>query len=135
MLLNNLEFQHTYLKKIFNLINNEQLNYNWLITDCECYPLNNELHDMFSKRYLWLSGERLTEIINKEDIQFIWGVFSGFSKDINLEDILKEKLPIAEGYTGFGKNNKPQHRLSSIEIIAWDSSYTSFISEKFSIIF
>lgn len=42
MLLNNLEYEHTCLKEIFNLINNEQLNYNWLITNCECYPVNNE---------------------------------------------------------------------------------------------
>ena len=34
------EKYYTYLKKLFDAINNKQLDYNWLITDCTCYPEN-----------------------------------------------------------------------------------------------
>ena len=34
------EKYYTYLKKVFDAIDNKQKEYNWLITDCECYPNN-----------------------------------------------------------------------------------------------
>ena len=49
----------------------------------------------------WITGEKLTELANKEDIYFIWGVFSAFDKKeiINL-DVLKEE-PYADGNPDF----------------------------------
>ena len=32
------EQYYTYLKKLFDAIGNRQVEYNWLITDCVCYP-------------------------------------------------------------------------------------------------
>lgn len=59
-------------------------------------------------------------------MQFAWGVFWEFSKDIELEDTLKKNLPISEGYTELGKkDSQTQHKLANIEIIAWNSSYTA----------
>jgi len=124
------ESYFTYMGPIFQGINNEQIKYNWLITNCECYPGNKKISDMFSKKYCWISGEQLTEIIYEEEFQFIWGVFSGFSKDISLEEVLKYDLPNADGQGGFWQNNVTiQHPLADIEIVAWDSSLTLFISK------
>lgn len=123
------ESYFTYMGPIFQGIKNEQIKYNWLITNCECYPGNKKISDIFSKRYCWLSGEQLTEIIYEEDFQFIWGVFSGFSKDINLNEVLEYDLPNADEYEGFWQNSvKIQHPLADIEIVAWDSSLTLFAS-------
>ncbi|MFX0547836.1 hypothetical protein ACOAKC_00740 [Hathewaya histolytica] len=121
---------YSYIGRIFNAIDNEQLRYNWLITDCECYPINKKYEDLFSKEYIWLTGEELTDIINEEDMQFIWGVFSGFPKENNLEEVLKYDLPFADGYEGFWIDDVGiQHPLASIEIVHWDSSLTLFISK------
>lgn len=125
------EKYYTHLPSVFKAIENEQIKYNWLITDCVCYPENKKLDELFSKEYIWISGEQLTEIVHEEDIQFTWGVFTGFPKENNLEEILKYDLPFADGYEGFWIDDVGiQHPLGSIEIVAWDSSLTLFISKN-----
>jgi hypothetical protein len=125
------ELYHTHINEIFRSIGDEQLNYNWLITDCVCYPKNKAFDELFSKEYLWISGEQLTEIIHEEDFQFIWGVLSGFAKDVTLEEVLKHDLPFADGYEGFWVDDvEVQHPIADIEIVAWDSSLTLFISKR-----
>ena len=105
--------------KIFGAINNIALNYNWLITDIECHPNNEAIRNLFSQEYVWISGEELTKILNENSIQFIWGVFSGFSEGIKLQDVLKYPLPYADENAGFWVD-KPQiqHPLATVEIVA-----------------
>lgn len=81
------EKHYTRMLKVFQSIENRQMDYNWLITNCECYSKNKKINDLFSQEYIWITGEQLTEIISKEDFQFIWGVFSGFTKEFALEDL------------------------------------------------
>ncbi len=124
------EYCYTHMYKVFNAIENEQLKYNWLITDCECYPKDKGINKMFSKEYIWISGEQLTEIISKGDFQFVWGVFSAFSQEVTLEEALRYDLPVADGYKGFWVNNvRIQHPLAEVEIVAWDSALTLLISK------
>ena len=121
---------HTCMYGIFQAINNKQTNYNWLITNCEAYPRDRELEQLFSQEYIWISGEELTVIIDKEDFQFVWGVLSGFTKEIELEEVLRYDLPSADGNQAFWVDNvSVQHPLADVEIVAWDSSYTLFISK------
>lgn len=122
---------YTDMRKLFRIIGNEQINYNWLITNCECYPNDPKIYELFSKKYIWISGKQLTEIIDKEDFQFIWGVFSGFSKDVTPEEVLKYDLPlIDDNEEFFGKNVDIHHPLADVEIVADDSSLTIFISKN-----
>ena len=124
------EKYYTYLKKVFDAIDNKQKEYNWLITDCECYPNNQKTEELLNKEYCWISGEELTEIVNQEDFQWIWAVLSGFDKNIELSEVLKYDLPYVNEYEGFW--NKPltlQHPLSKIEIVPCDSSLTLFLSK------
>lgn len=124
------ERYYTYLRKIFNVIDNVQIKYNWLITNCECYPSDENLNEIFSREYVWISGEQLTQIIEKNDMQFVWGVFSGFSKEISINDVLKYDLPFADGNGTFSKDDvKIQHPLADIEIVAFDSTFTLFMSK------
>jgi hypothetical protein len=124
------ESSYTDMEKIFRVIENEQTKYNWLITNCECYTENEQIDELFSKEYLWISGEELTEVIAKVNIQFIWGVFSGFPKEITLEEVLKHDLSFADGFRQYWVDNViVQHPLADIEIVAWDSSLTLFISK------
>lgn len=129
------EKYYTYLKKLFDAIGNRQKEFNWLITDCVCYPDNPKTDAMLSKNYCWISGDELTELITKEDFQWIWAVLSAFDKSVTLEEVLKYDLPRAEDYNGFW--HRPismQHPLARIEIVPWDSSMTMIFSNDKSII-
>ena len=133
------ETGYTYFKKLFCLMDNFQKDYNWLITDCEAYPkrLGHSVRIGQSKygKYAWIDGEELTNIVNRDDFQWIWGVLSGFDKNISKNDVLKYELPYADGYKGFWKKNITiQHPLASVELVAWDSTCTLVISEKVEII-
>ena len=129
------EKYYTYLKKLFDAIGNKQQDFNWLITDCVCYPENPETDTILNQEYCWLSGDELTALVEAEDFQWIWGVLSGFDKSETLSDILKCDLPQAVDYGGFW--NRPvsiQHPLAKVEIVPWDSSMTMIFSYDKSII-
>ena len=127
------EEYYTYLRKIFIGMDNFQKNYNWLISDCEAYPkrLGHDIRIHQSGEYAWISGEELSNIIERDDFQWIWAVLSGFEKHITLEEVRKYNLPYADGYRGFWDENiSIQHPLATIELVAWDSSCTLFISKE-----
>lgn len=108
---------YTDLGRVFEAINNKQKDYNWLITDCECYPYGPKMNEMLGKEYCWISGEALTEFVANEKPQWVWAVLSAFDKSVNLSDVLNYELPYADGYTGFWE--KPltmQHPLAKIDI-------------------
>lgn len=124
------EKYYTYLKKLFDAIGNKQQDFNWLITDCVCYPDNPKTDAMLSKNYCWITGDELTELVRQEDFQWIWAVLSGFYKTVALEEVLKYDLPKAEDYNGFW--NRPismQHPLARVEIVPWDSTMTMIFSD------
>ena len=57
-------------------------------------------------------------------------VLSGFEKHITLEEVKKYDLPYADGYRGFWDENiSIQHPLATVELVAWDSGCTLFISK------
>ena len=79
---------YTYLIKVFQGINNAQKQYNWLITDLEnCIWVDEKqvfVNEKGFKDYVWISGEELTKTQEENyNFQWIWGVFSGFKKDVS----------------------------------------------------
>lgn len=129
------EKYYTYMKKLFEAIGNRQTEFNWLITDCICYPDNPKTDAMLSKDYCWISGDELTKIIAQEDFQWIWAVLSAFDKSVVLEDVLKYALPRVEDYDGFwSRPVSMQHPLARIEIVPWDSTMTMIFSDDKNII-
>jgi len=129
------EKYYTYMKKLFDAIGNRQTEFNWLITDCICYPGNPKTDAMLSKDYCWISGDELTGLVVQEDFQWIWAVLSAFDKSVALDDVLKYDLPRAEDYDGFwSRPISMQHPLARIEIVPWDSTMTMIFSDDKSII-
>lgn len=125
------EEYYTNLRRVFKAINNIHKEYNWLVTDWCAYTENENINNLMSREYYFLSGSELDNIINEEEFQLIWGTLSGFNKNITLDNILKYKLPFAEDNKGIWKNKvSVQHPLSEIEIIAWDSDKTILISKN-----
>jgi hypothetical protein len=82
---------------------------------------------------LWLTGQELSDIVYEHDYQWIWAVLSGFDKSMKIDEILKYPFPYADGYPGFWKTDLSiQHPLAKVEIVAWDSSSTLFITKNYS---
>ena len=118
---------YTMMRQV--LINLDIINkdYMWLITDIEAYPSNEKLNNLISNNdYLLLTTKELVDILNEEDFQWIWAVFSAIPSSYSKEEILKYDLPfiqpISKKYDPFGGNPKVQHPLAVFEIGAWDSS-------------
>lgn len=129
------EKYYTCLKKVFDAIGNRQKEYNWLITDCTCYPENPKTDAMLRGDYCWMTGEELTKLVIQENFQWIWAVLSAFDKSVEISEVLKYDLPYAEDYEGFwSKPISMQHPMAKIEIVPWDSSMTLIFSEDKSII-
>lgn len=121
---------YTHLGKVFDAIKNKQIDYNWLITDIDCF--SQRIYKYCGDNdYCWLTGEELTQIIHEEDFQWIWAVLSGFDKSIPLAEILKYPQPYVIDYEGFWSNPiSIQHPLATIEIVPWDSALTLFFSTQ-----
>ncbi len=133
-LINKGEAGYTYLGGLFKLIDNIQIDYNWLISDYVCYPQNMECSKKLSGEWCWMTGEELTRMIEIEDFQWIWGVLSAFPKDVTKDAALTYNLPQADGNNRIFQNPVSiQHPLAAMEIIAWDSSMTIIVSRNDSV--
>jgi len=113
---------YTYLDPIFSSIPEFREMY-WLISDLEVtYCPDTRLHD----DPVLIDGKSLNEIVQRNKIQFIWAVLSGFIKKPKR---IPEELPYADGNPDFWKGiPKPQAIGAEIEIVCWDSTYTLFIN-------
>lgn len=124
-----------YLNEVLEYMDCSQMNYNWLISDYECYPQKQNVKRKLRNDYCFISGNELTELAQEENFQWIWGVFSAFPQDIKKRKILQYLLPKAREYDEIWKNPlKLQHPLAEIEIIAWDGMITICLSKNDKII-
>lgn len=121
---------YTDMNAVTAPIKQEFSRYHWLITQIECnqYP---DPRIRFDDEYVWMDGGEFLDLVEKNDIQFIWAVFSAFPKEIPFSKVMEQELPYADGYTGFWKNPiSIQHPLAVAEIVPWDSSLILAISEN-----
>ncbi|MBQ3255960.1 MAG: DUF2691 family protein [Oscillospiraceae bacterium] len=126
---------YTYMSDVFAAMDNAQRQYNWLIADWECYPKDEHIEALFRQEYLWMSGDELTELIAREDFQWIWGILCGFEKNVPLEEVLRTQLPKAQDYDGYDRSSVTlQHPLAALEIVPTDSSYVLLVSKEPNII-
>jgi len=107
----------------------------WLISDIEAYPNKREYEEMICKEdYLLISTSELMKILEDDDFQWVWAVFSVIPLHHSKEDILSFALPYIQDVE-YGQYNpckdtpKLQHPLAKFEIYAVDSSYMFLISD------
>lgn len=124
---------YTDMSIILNPIQEYLQDYNFLITDIECNHCPDKRIN-YEEDYLFISPSGLLDIVNTNEIQFIWGVFSAIPKQISLDEILKYELPYSERTHTLDEILKMQHPLAEIEIVAFDSSYVEIISKREDII-
>ena len=122
---------YTYLSHEFACLDDAQRKYHWLITDWECYPKDEAIQKLLERDYLWMSGDELTALVEREDFQWIWGILCGFETNVTLEDVLQTPLPNAQDYDGYYQSPvSVQHPLAALEIIPTDSSYVLVVSRE-----
>lgn len=85
-----------------------------------------------NEEYSILTGKELTDLVDKEDLQWVLGTFSAFEPSTSNEEILKYKLPENDMYTEIWQNPLTMPPpLSKIEIVAFDSSCTLIFTKDF----
>lgn len=127
------EKYYTYLLKLINSLGGRTLKYNWLITDIEAYPKSSsKIDDMIKENeYLFLSTDELLDILEDQDFQWIWGVFSAIPETYPEEEVLKYKLPFAEDNKALYQEIPIiQHPLADIEVVAFDASFVQIVSNN-----
>ncbi|MBC1253510.1 hypothetical protein HB956_12520 [Listeria welshimeri] len=124
----------TNMSEVFNLLPVEELNCMWLVSSYECniYPFE---PIPFEKEYVWMKGTELKEILNQEEVMFIWGNFTSYPSNTKLKDILKYPIPFADGNSDLWKKDVHlSNPLSNTELISWDSSIFLALSKNTTLI-
>jgi hypothetical protein len=118
------------LRLVFEALGVRQREFNWLITDLEYaitglqkpetppWPCN-------GPRELphWISGDDLASVVDAVEMQIHWAVFTGFSRDIELDLQTLNPLPYADGNPDlWHPETRMQHPLAQIEIVCWDNT-------------
>jgi hypothetical protein len=120
---------HTDIKLIFDALEGRQREFNWLITEHECYCWTSD-KDIFNEGIVFLSGDELTDIVTHNSIQFVWGILSAFDKSTDIDINNMSLIPTFDGEWKYeGENVHTQHPLAIAEIVCVDSSYTIFLSK------
>lgn len=121
---------YTHLSDVFRDMGNTQSAYNWLVISHTCYPRTPEFEELFSRDYVFLSGHELTDIVEKEDFQWVWAVFCLFEKDVPLSKILEHPTPCDDYWPDTSGSPAMLHPLSVAELCACDSCCTILLSRK-----
>lgn len=103
---------YTHLLEILKSIEPIQKDFNWLISNCECYPRDPKTDELLSKEYCFLCGTALTALVEHEDFQWVWAVLSAFEKSLTLDKILAYPYPTPTATLNSGKTRSQFNILS-----------------------
>lgn len=126
---------YTFMKQFLIDLGLDQSDYNWLVTDIEAFPRTEEYRKFIDENaYFIMSTKDLMNMLEKDDFQWIWAVFSAIPSQYSEEDILKYELPvirsIKNNYNPFVDEPKLQHPLAEIEFGLYDSTGMFMITDK-----
>jgi hypothetical protein len=114
----------TYIPSVIEAMGIKCSDYDWYISDVEtnvnCPALEN------ANSGLWLTGNELEEILENNQIQFIWGVFSAVPRGYRVNVSAPPYVDVNPNYWN-NSNPKPQLLGAEFEIACWDSSATILI--------
>ena len=125
---------YTMLKKILVDLELTSKEYWWLISDIEAYPRKEEHQKLIYKDdYLLIKTSDLNKILDEDDFQWVWAVFSVIPLKYTREEILKYDLPqlqcVDGAYNPYTDKPKLQHPLAEFELYAEDSSSMFLITD------
>lgn len=108
----------TDLRVTFSALGIDCESYDWYISDIETNRV--EISEG------WCSGVQLKRIIESNEIQFIWGVFSAFTKGVRV-DVINPPFVYDNPSYWSGEEVAVQIPGALFEIAAWDSSATILV--------
>lgn len=131
---------YTLLKQVLIDLELVDKDYLWLISDIEAYPRKEKYEEMVQEEYLLMSTRELVEVLEDDDFQWVWAVFSAIPPKYTREEILQFDLPCIEDIEGKGYNPyvdipKLRHPYAEFELYAVDSSYMFLISDNEELIY
>ena len=121
----------TDLRLVFEAFGGRQREFDWLLTDVELnhYPPGLTYRPEARSDSRWLSGSELSEVVEQYDIQFIWGVLSGFRPGIAIDVTTLGAHPHADGNKALWEPDVSiQHPSAEVEIVCWDATATLLLS-------
>ena len=129
---------YTKLRKIVYDLELADKEYWWLICDIEAYPRKEKYQkSIYSEEYLLVKTFDLMKMLEEDDFQWIWAVFSVIPSYYTKEEILKHKLPKLQSideengeYNPYTDAPQLQHPLAEFELYAEDSSSMFLISDN-----
>ena len=112
----------TNMSMVLNALKLKVSDYDWFVSDIE----TNCCEADFPTQDQWISGEKLQALLEKNEIQFIWSVFSAVPKGFRT---IVEEAPYIEDNPSYwkGKDISPQLKGGLFEIACWDSSATILV--------
>lgn len=127
---------YTMLRKIIIDLELADKEYWWLISDIEAYPKKEKYQEfIYNEDYLLIKTSDLMKMLEEDDFQWVWAVFSVIPFKYNKEEILKYKFShlqyIQEGeYNPYTDTPILQHPLAEFELYAEDSTSMFLISDN-----
>jgi hypothetical protein len=112
----------TNMRLVFRALGLSADAYDWYVSDIETNYYGSE----FSSEDQWLSGETLRDFLEKNEVQFIWALFSAVPKELRTA---VEVAPYIEENPNYwsGEEISPQLNGALFEIACWDSSATILV--------
>jgi len=126
---------YTLMGRILSDLELEKKDYLWLISDIEAYPSKKEYQELINgKPYLLMRTHELVSMLNDDDFQWVWAIFSAIPSHYQKEDILSCGLPsfarLEAEHDPCKDDPQIQHPYAELEIYAFDSSYMFMISDS-----
>jgi hypothetical protein len=127
---------YTHLRKIIIDLELADKEHWWLISDIEANPHKEKYQKLiYQQDYLLIKTSDLIKMLEEDDFQWIWAIFSVIPFGYTEEEILKHKLPHVQyikegGYNPYTDTPKLQHPLAEFELYAEDSSSMFLISDN-----
>ncbi|WP_020409575.1 hypothetical protein [Hahella ganghwensis] len=109
---------YTFMEQVFTALKIACEEFDWYLSDIETNGYNIPEG--------WISGKELRRILEGNEIQFIWSVFSAFKVGTRFE--VAEDPVVHDNPTYWdGSNPAPQLSGAVFEVASWDSSATILI--------
>ena len=127
---------YTLLKQVLYDLELSNQPYLWLISDIEAYPRKSELCELLDQNdYLLLETSQLVQMLEIDDFQWVWGVFSAIPVVYGKKEIMQFDLPYVRDvqagmYNPYTDQPKLQHPYAVLELYAVDSSYLFMVTDN-----
>ena len=132
---------YTFFKQVLHDLDLADKDYLWVISDIEAGSNSDEFFERLNndEYSMLLTTKELLELLEIDDAQWIWGVFSAIPSKYANEDLLDVDLPYIQifeedEFNPVKDEPKLQHPFAEFEIYSVDSSFMFMIADDDNIV-